>query len=91
MPSNGYGPAFVRRVLIKRADVARQPSPEIWSETISGELYPIIEACSPGPFLELFARGARPKWESWGNQADSGYCPDWPTYKHHSRALVAAE
>jgi N6-adenosine-specific RNA methylase IME4 len=33
------------------------------------ELYPIIEACSPGPYLELFARGSRPRWAAWGNQA----------------------
>jgi N6-adenosine-specific RNA methylase IME4 len=26
------------------------------------ELYPIIESCSPGPFIELFARGARDGW-----------------------------
>ena len=26
------------------------------------ELYEIIEACSPRPFLELFARGSRPGW-----------------------------
>jgi N6-adenosine-specific RNA methylase IME4 len=33
-------------------------------------LYPIIEACSPGPYLELFARGlARQSWISWGDQA----------------------
>ena len=32
------------------------------------ELYPIIEACSPGPYLELFARGTQPKWSSWGDQ-----------------------
>jgi N6-adenosine-specific RNA methylase IME4 len=55
------------------------------------ELYPIIEACSPRPYLELFARGARPKWEAWGNQADPNYRPDWPTYKHHSAALIVAE
>lgn len=54
------------------------------------ELYPIIEACSPGPYLELFARGARRKWQSWGNQANLDYYPDWPTYRNHSR-LVAAE
>src|SRR6266446_595495 len=30
------------------------------------EIYPIIEACSPGPFLELFARGSRAGWTSWG-------------------------
>ncbi|HWE16925.1 MAG TPA: MT-A70 family methyltransferase, partial [Hyphomicrobiaceae bacterium] len=34
------------------------------------ELYPIIEACSPGPYLELFARGVRPGWTAWGNQAE---------------------
>jgi N6-adenosine-specific RNA methylase IME4 len=50
------------------------------------ELYPIIEACSPGPHLELFGRGTRKGWETWGNQADDGYKPTWPTYPHHSRA-----
>ena len=55
------------------------------------ELYPIIEACSWGPFLELFARGERARWKSWGNQADAEYRPDWPTYKNNSGALVAAE
>lgn len=55
------------------------------------ELYPIIEACSRGPFLELFARGERKGWKSWGNQADATYRPDWPTYKNHSGALLAAE
>jgi N6-adenosine-specific RNA methylase IME4 len=54
------------------------------------ELYPIIEACSPGPYLELFARGARRKWQAWGDQATADYCPDWPTYKNHS-CLIAAE
>jgi N6-adenosine-specific RNA methylase IME4 len=55
------------------------------------ELYPVIEACSPGPYLELFARGTRPGWHLWGNQADASYSPSWPTYKHNSRMLVAAE
>lgn len=32
------------------------------------ELYDIIEACSPGPYLELFARFARPGWSQWGNE-----------------------
>jgi N6-adenosine-specific RNA methylase IME4 len=33
------------------------------------EIFPIIEACSSGPFLELFARERRPGWTVWGNQA----------------------
>ena len=53
------------------------------------ELYPIIEACSLGPFLELFARGVRPGWTQWGNQADGGYRPTWDTYAHHSAAGVS--
>ena len=53
------------------------------------EQYEIIEACSPGPRLELFSRGARPGWEAWGNQADDTYRPDWKTYSYNS--AVAAE
>ena len=56
------------------------------------EQYDIIEACSPGPFLELFARGRRNGWESWGNQAEDGYKPTWKTYAHNSAVgLIAAE
>jgi len=35
------------------------------------ELYPIIEACSFAPFLELFARHSRPGWRCWGNEIDA--------------------
>jgi N6-adenosine-specific RNA methylase IME4 len=53
--------------------------------------YEIIEACSHGPFLELFARGNRSGWVAWGDQAGDDYRPTWRTYAHHSRAdaLVA--
>lgn len=50
------------------------------------EQYQVITSCSPGPFLELFARGARDGWTIWGNQADESYRPTWPTYAHHSMA-----
>jgi N6-adenosine-specific RNA methylase IME4 len=53
------------------------------------EQYAIIEACSPGPYLELFARGTRQGWASWGNQADDRYAPTWKTYAYNS--LIAAE
>lgn len=50
------------------------------------ELYDIIEACSPGPYLEMFARGCHsPKWKVWGNQSEN-YKPDWPTYSNHSQS-----
>lgn len=44
------------------------------------EMIKLIEACSPGPYLELFARGEREGWTLWGNQANESYAPDWPTY-----------
>ena len=50
------------------------------------EQYPLIEACSPGPYLELFARGTRPNWTIWGNQADESYSPTWSTYSNHSQS-----
>lgn len=37
------------------------------------ELYDIVERCSPGPFLELFARHTRSGWSQWGDEA-----PDAP-------------
>jgi N6-adenosine-specific RNA methylase IME4 len=48
------------------------------------EQYPLIEGCSPGPYLELFARGERPGWSSWGRQAEPDYKPTWKTYSHNS-------
>lgn len=50
------------------------------------EIIPIIEACSAGPRIELFARGVREGWTMWGDQADADYTPDWSTYKHHTGA-----
>lgn len=50
------------------------------------EIYEIIEACSNGPYLELFARGQRKGWDVWGNEADENYFPKWKTYKNHSQA-----
>jgi N6-adenosine-specific RNA methylase IME4 len=50
------------------------------------EQYEIIEGCSWGPYLEMFARGIRPGWVVWGNQADDNYRPTWDTYAHHSQA-----
>jgi N6-adenosine-specific RNA methylase IME4 len=53
------------------------------------EIFDIIESCSSGPYIELFARGARENWELWGNQADEDYEPTWTTYKHNSGGGIA--
>ncbi|MEI6847727.1 MAG: MT-A70 family methyltransferase [Chlorobiaceae bacterium] len=32
------------------------------------EIYNLIESCSPGPYLELFARFCQTGWDQWGNE-----------------------
>jgi N6-adenosine-specific RNA methylase IME4 len=43
------------------------------------KLYEIIEACSFGPFLEMFARERRDGWVSWGDEVDT-YLHNRPVY-----------
>lgn len=48
------------------------------------EAYEIIESCSPGPHLELFARYPRPGWTIWGDEASPDIMPrgrQWPAYR----------
>jgi len=51
------------------------------------EQYDLIESCSWGPRIELFARGPRKNWFVWGNQSEE-YSPDWDTYSNHSQSTV---
>ena len=53
------------------------------------ELYNVIEDCSPGPYLELFARQARRGWHAWGNQADASF--EVPYVKGYSRPVAHAQ
>ena len=48
------------------------------------EQYEIIEACSPGPYLELFARYSRPGWTSWGLEAGDDVEPRAKRYAAYS-------
>jgi N6-adenosine-specific RNA methylase IME4 len=50
------------------------------------DVYRIIQECSPGPYLELFARERVPGWTCWGNQVDSyvDSRPHYPMYNGHA-------
>jgi N6-adenosine-specific RNA methylase IME4 len=48
------------------------------------EQYDLVESCSPGPYLEMFARGTRANWSYWGDQAHEDYAPTWNTYSFNS-------
>lgn len=48
------------------------------------EQYDIIEDCSPGPYLELFARYPKSGWVSWGLEADQDVTPRGRLYPAYS-------
>lgn len=45
------------------------------------EQYDLIESCSPGPYLELFARHPRPLWSVWGDEAAEELVPRGKVHK----------
>ena len=55
------------------------------------EFITLIESCSSGPYLELFARGNRDNWDMWGNQATDDYEPTWATYTNHTVSFKKKE
>jgi N6-adenosine-specific RNA methylase IME4 len=50
------------------------------------EQYALIEACSPGPYLELFARYPRPGWQVWGAEAAAEVTPRGRRHKGYGPA-----
>ncbi len=52
------------------------------------EQYEIIEACSPGPYLELFARYPQPGWVAWGAEAAEDVNPRGKQYSAYQGAAT---
>ena len=50
----------VNMVISRKREHSRKPD----------EVYEIIERCSPGPYLEMFARRRQPGWIQWGDELD---------------------
>lgn len=50
------------------------------------ELYPIIEACSPDPYIELFNRVPRDGWVCWGDQTGD-YAPKESIYTKNNVSI----
>jgi N6-adenosine-specific RNA methylase IME4 len=47
-----------RLIMSQRREHSRKPD----------EVYGLVERLCSGPYVELFARSARPGWDAWGNQ-----------------------
>lgn len=52
------GRSQVNMIATRKREHSRKPD----------EIYGLVESCSPGPYLELFARFAQPGWHQWGNE-----------------------
>lgn len=52
------------------------------------EQYDLIEACSPGAYLELFARHARPGWTGWGDESADGVTPRGRVHKGYEGGTI---
>ena len=55
------------------------------------EQYDLIEACSPGPHLELFARHTRPGWTVWGDEASNEIVPRGFVHKGYEGGAIMPE
>ena len=65
MRTLGPGRSTVNMIETRKREHSRKPD----------EQYDLIESCSPGPYLEMFARYARPGWSVWGNESDEEITP----------------
>lgn len=54
------------------------------------EQYPLIEACSPGPWLELFARHPRDGWTVWGDESTEGSQPRGQMHRGYGGGPILA-
>ncbi|WP_168700897.1 MT-A70 family methyltransferase [Gordonia paraffinivorans] len=52
------------------------------------EQYDLIESCSPGPYLEMFARYPRPGWTVWGNESDEAIEPKGRSHKGYTGGAI---
>ncbi len=48
------------------------------------EQYDLIESCSPGAYLEMFARHKRPGWTVWGDESAPDVVPRGASHKGYS-------
>ena len=54
------------------------------------EQYALIEDCSPGPFLEMFARHGRHNWTVWGDESEHGMEPRGRSHRGYAGGPIEA-
>jgi N6-adenosine-specific RNA methylase IME4 len=56
--------------LLVRDQATYFTAPRSGHSTKPQEFYELVERCSPGPWIEMFARRRRKGWATWGAEAD---------------------
>ena len=54
------------------------------------EVYDLIESCSPGPYIELFARYPHDGWSAWGAEANDEIAPTGQPSRGYGTAASSA-
>ncbi len=52
------------------------------------EQYALIESCSPGAYLEMFARHKRPGWTVWGDESGDDVVPRGVVHKGYAGGAI---
>lgn len=52
------------------------------------EQYDLITDCSPGPYLEMFARHPEPGWIAWGDESDETVTPRGRVHKGYEGGAI---
>lgn len=55
------------------------------------EQYELINRCSPGPYLELFARHPHPNWTVWGDESAEDLVPRGRVHKGYEGGIILPE
>ncbi len=76
MRTLGPGRSQVNMIETRKREHSRKPD----------EQYAVIEACSPGPYLELFARHPRAGWTVWGDESPDDVTPRGRVHKGYEGA-----
>lgn len=74
----GPGRSQVNMIETRKREHSRKPD----------EQYDLIQSCSPGPYLELFARYPRLGWAVWGDESREEMIPRGKTHKGYEGGAV---
>ncbi len=78
MRTLGPGRSQVNMIETRKREHSRKPD----------EQYDLIRACSPGPYLEMFARYPQPGWTVWGDESHSEVTPRGKVHKGYEGGVL---